>query len=281
MMPLFAQGAADEYDPGVPAPEPYYDSPFHWLYWPSFGLLSLAYTAFTIWMLVECVRKDPDRYIWIWVILWAYPFGGPVIYFVARWLPSNDFRAPRFVRRWFQSKELHRIEAAAQQIGNPYHHVQLGDALREAGHFDRAGQAYLKALAKEPQNLQALWGAALVDIERKQHDSARGRLEQLLALDAHYKFGDVSLAYGRTLCNLSRPDEAQTHLEKHVRRWRHPEGVYLLATLYLHFGRTEDARTQLDALLLDIHGSPRAIARKQTLWKSRARKLLRKLPRNG
>lgn len=276
---LLAQ-AAEEYDPELYTPGPYYFSPLTWLFAPWLGLGYLLYTAFMIWMLVECIRKDPDRYIWMWLILVFAPFG-PIIYFLARWLPSNDFRAPLFLRKWFKSKELHQLEAAAVQIGNPYHHIQLGDALREAGHFDRAGRAYYKALQKEPQNLQALWGASLVDIEHKQFEAARGRLEQVLAIDPQYKFGDVSLAYGRTLCALSRHDEAMTHLEKHVRRWRQPEGVYMLASLYVQKDRTNDARAHLEALLLDIHGSPRAIARRQTMWKSKARRLLRKLPRVG
>jgi hypothetical protein len=39
------------------------------------GLVSLVYCAFTIWMLVECLRKDPERYLWWWIILIVPPIG--------------------------------------------------------------------------------------------------------------------------------------------------------------------------------------------------------------
>ncbi len=276
MLFLFAQDA-ETYDPSVGFPHPFYFSPFHLLFGPAFGLLTLAYMVFMIWMLVECVRKDPDRYVWMWLILVFHPFGS-IIYFLVRWLPSNEFRAPKFLRKWFKSKELHRLESAAVQIGNPYHHIQLGDALRDAGSLERAGQSYDKALAKEPENLQALWGASLVNIEFKQFETALSRLQKLLQLDPQYKFGDVSLAYGRVLCSMSRQDEARVHFEKHVKRWRHPEGVYLLATICAQQGSSAEARGHLQAMLLDINGSPKAIARQQGMWKSKARRLLRKLP---
>lgn len=278
-MPLLmlAQEFADEYDPSLYEPVPFAPSPLEWFFGTAFSVL---YFAFIIWMLVECLRKDPDRYLWMWLILLFQPFGA-IIYFLVRWLPSNDLRAPRFLRKWFKSKEMHRLESAAAQIGNAYHHIQLGDALREAGQIDRAGTAYLRALEKEPKNLQALWGAALVDMEHHEFERARGRLEQVLEIDPQYKFGDVSLAYGRALGELARLDEARAHLEKHVRRWRQPEALYLLATLCVQQGAPRDARAHLEAMLLDIDGSPRAIARKQGMWRSKGRRLLRKLPRNA
>lgn len=272
MLLLFAQEELDDLPDRMNALHgaPFIVDLFVWL----FGLLT---TVFTIWMVIECVRKDPDYRMWVWIILAFPPLGG-VAYLVGRWLPSNNFRAPTFMRKWTKGREIGKLESAAVRIGNPYHHIQLGDALRDVSKFERAGHAYANALSKEPANLQALWGAALVDIEQKSFDSARERLGKVLEIDPQYKFGDVSLAYGRTLSELQRTDEATAHLEKHVRRWRHPEGLYVLATLYAQQNRPQDARAQLDAMLMDIAASPRAIARRQALWKSKAKKMLRKLP---
>lgn len=248
--------------------------PMPWFLWSPFGIFG---TIFTVWMLVECLRKDPDKGTWMWIIL-VFPGFGPLAFFFVRWLPANNFRAPTFLRKWFKGREIHRLEAAVARIGNPYHHIQLGDALRDIGQVERAGTSYAAALAKEPANIQALWGAALVDIEKKSFDLALERLTKLMEIDPQYKFGDVSLAYGRTLSELQRIDKSIAHMEKHVKRWRHPEGLYLLATMYVHQKRPQDARAQLEAMLMDIAATPRAIARRQTIWRSKAKRLLRKLP---
>ncbi len=111
----------------------------------------------------------------------------------------------------------------------------------------------------------------------KDYDTVRQRLEQVLKIDPQYKFGDVSLTYAKSLLELDRVEEATAHLQKHVRRWRHPEGLYLLAWLDSQAGRTQDARDNLQAMLMEIESSPPPIARKQGLWRRRGLQLLRKL----
>ena len=203
---------------------------------------------------------------------------GPVAYFVLRYLPAVEFPTPAFFRKWTRGRELARLETAAEQIGNPYQFVQWGDALREVGLLDQAEKAYARALNKDSQNLQALWGAAQVATNQKRFADVRSLTRRVLDKDAQYKFGDVSLAHGRALNELGEVDAARTHLEQHVRRWRHPESLFLLANLCAMQGDTTTARQHLVGLIHDIDGSPIAIARKFGRWKSLARQLLRKLP---
>lgn len=239
--------------------------------------LYLPLLALKVWMLVECWRKDPDSAFWFWIVL-IVPFA-EIVYFFVRWLPAGGTRLPRGLRKWSRGRDLARLEAAARQIGNPHQWVQLGDALREINEFARARQAYERALARDPRDAQALWGAALVDLEHQQFQTAHQRLAQLLEIDPGYKFGDVSLAYGKTLYKCRGAREALDHMEQHVRRWRQPEALYLLAVMHSEAGNFDEARGHLESLLLDMHGSPPAFVRKHGAWKSRGQKLLRKLPR--
>lgn len=240
-------------------------------------LVTLPYFAFWIWMLIHCYRTEPDRQFWIWILLIAQPIG-PIAYFILRYLPSKEFPTPAAFRRWTRGRELARLETAAEQIGNAHQFVQWGDALREVGLMDRAQEAYARALKKDGHNLQALWGAAQVAAHQKRYADVREFTRLVLDKDAQYKFGDVSLAHGKALQELKLLDAALAHLEQHVRRWRHPEAVYLLAKLYLDDGNTTAARQQLQGLIQDVNGSPTAIARKYGRWKSRANQMLRKLP---
>lgn len=238
---------------------------------------SLLYLVFWLWMLWHCLRTEPDRLLWLWVMIVVQGVG-PVLYFVLRYLPSTELRPPSFLRRWTRGRELARLETAAMQIGNPHQFIQWGNALREVGRYEQAAGAYDRALQKDALNLQALWGAAQVATLRKQPERTRDLTRQILDKDPQYKFGDVSLAHGKTLVELGERDAAAAHFEQHVKRWRHPEAVYLLARLLAEQGRTQPARDHLQSVLHDINGSPAAIARKHGRWKSRARQLLRRLP---
>jgi hypothetical protein len=254
------------YDPSVPFVL------FGWMsccgWWIYMGLL--------IWMVIYCARNDPERYLWLWIII-IVPLG-PIIYLLARWLPSSSLRAPRSMQRWTRRKDIQRLRIAANQIGNPHQFVELGDALRDIGQNQEASRAYESALEKDPQNLQALWGGGAVDFRNGNLEAAREKLSRVLESDPAYKFGDVSLLYGRTLVDLGDDEAARKHLEGHTRRWRHPEGLYLLAGVYADAGENAAARKQLESLIVDLESGPRAIVRKQMFWKGRAKKMLRSLP---
>lgn len=239
-------------------------------------LLTAPYFLFWIWMLIHCYRTEPDRQFWIWILIIAQPIG-TLAYFFLRYLPSREFAVPSFLRRWTRGRQLARLETAAFQIGNPHQYVQWGNALREVGLLDRAHEAFQRALEKDSQNLQALWGAAQVASLQKRYNDLKSLTRQILDQDPQYKFGDVSLEHGRALMKLGEFEAARIHLEQHVKRWRHPEAMYMLAELYAILGETRGAQESLQSLIQDINGSPSAIARKHGRWKSRAKQLLRKL----
>ncbi len=235
------------------------------------------YVPLLLWMAWWCARHDPERGVWLWIILLFQPLGA-VIYFLARWLPASQWEPPDFLRRFTRQGEIHRLQIAASQIGNPHQFIELGEALRETGQMVEAGAAFKNALAKDPDNLQALWGAGSVCFHEHNYEQAREHLSKLIAEDPTYKFGDVSLLHAKTLRCLGQNDAARAHLEEHIRRWRHPEALYLLASIYVDQGEFRQAREQLQALIMDLDSSPRAIARKHMVWRGRARKLLRRLP---
>lgn len=276
---MFDPSNAEFADPPLPPDvAPFHHGVLWWLYGASLvaELIWLGSLAFWIWMAVHCYQHEEDRSFWLWIMVLFPP--ACLAYFVARWIPHSQSRGPGRIRRWFRGRELERLEMATLQIGNPYHFIQYGDALREVGQHDRARAAYVSALEKDPANVQALWGAALVEIQKKNLSTAAERLQQVLKIDPHYKFGDVSLAYARVLYEQGNRAEARQQLDRHMQRWRHPEAMYLLAELQASAGETQDARKTLQALLMDINACPGSLARQYGTWKSKARGLLKKLP---
>jgi len=193
---------------------------------------------------------------------------------------ESFFSFLNFARPLFRQRRLNELETAALQIGNAYQFVRWGDALKEAGIYQKSLDAYQRALTKEPDNLQALWGAAQIEMKFKQFEIAQQRCQQILEADPEYKFGDVSLLYCKTICELDTPEQAREQLVIHTKRWRQPEALYMLARLEVEAGDHRAARTTLQGMLLDINGSPRGIARKFVRWKSKARRLLKRLPQS-
>lgn len=266
-------------DPNGPPLDPSVGQDFFWwmfLYSTGAFVMWLASLGFWVWMIVHCYRYEADRSFWMWIMLIFPP--SSMAYFVARWLPDSRLRMPKALTRLFGGGELQRLEIATLQIGNPHQFVQYGDALREAGQHDKAKAAYVQALERDPANIQALWGAACVDLSSRRFEEAGERLQQVLKIDPQYKFGDVSLAYGQVLIETRSLEDALAHLQKHVQRWRQPEALYLLATLHAEMGQSTEARRTLQMLLLDVASCPSAIARRYGVWKSKAKKMLKKLP---
>src|SRR5690606_1711326 len=104
---------------------------------------------------------------------------GPAIYFFARWLPGANIAAPGFLQKLTRRRNIHRLQIAARQIGNPHQFIELGEALRETGQWEPARDAFRQALQKDPANLQALWGASCSEFQLKQFQEAHDALSKL------------------------------------------------------------------------------------------------------
>jgi len=116
-------------------------------------------------------------------------------------------------------------------------------------------------------------------MQRQNFAPAKAHLTQILAKDGSYKFGDVSLAYCRTLVALDESDAALEYLKQHLKRWTHPEAHVLLATILIDRGEPEPAREHLETTLSDLRGGPAFFARQNRGWARKAKRLLSRLPR--
>jgi hypothetical protein len=241
-----------------------------------FGLMVLLYWVLWLAALIHCLVYEPDKYPWVFLIA-LLPVIGPIAYLLLRVVPQTSYRGPLWWRRWMRQRDLQRLEAAAEQIGNSHQFIQWGDALRDTGQWGPAEARYEQALAKDPESLPALWGRAVTAEHRQQFEVAREACQKILAKDPQYKFGDVSLLLGKSLLKLNQDAAAREHLRQHVQRWRHPEALYLLGCSERKAGNLDAARDQFRGLLRDLQSTPAAIARKFGRWKSLARRELKSL----
>jgi hypothetical protein len=242
----------------------------------SLGFWVLLPSAFWMLMLFDCVRNEPDRQTWLYILMFLN-VAGAIVYFFACWLPRSSMPAPNYFKRWSLRQTLWNAEAGVRNIGKAHQYVTLGNVLTDMGTFDKAAEAYQQALEKEPTNIHALWGAAFVEMRNKQFAAAVDHLQALLKLDPDYKCGEASLLYGKALFELGNWEMAQGHLEKDIKYWSHPESSLLLATILTKAGKTQEARACLETMLAKVKASPIYHYRRHRHVVKKAEKMLKTL----
>ncbi|MCA8987066.1 MAG: tetratricopeptide repeat protein [Planctomycetaceae bacterium] len=243
-----------------------------WISW----FLYLASAVITVAMLIDCMRHEAEKGIWVLVMLLLPPLGA-VAYFFARFLPRASHSANGMTGKRISRQDLRRLEIAAEQIGNSYQWVQLGEAQLQRRNISGAEDSFRKAIERDEKNLPAWWGLSECLEKQKQWQEALDCYNFILEQDPDYKFGDVSLARGRALMELGEYAAALTHFQRHVSRWRQPEGLYRLAVCLQYNGDSLQAAETLRSLLMDLEAGPQSIARKNSAWRKRARGMLREL----
>lgn len=237
-------------------------------------IIVLLTTGFWLLMIYDCVRNDPQKNQWLYILIFLN-FPGAVIYFLVRRLPQIDIPLPQYFSRWTRQRELWMAEADTRNIGKAHQFAVLGNLLCDMGMFSRAEEAYKTALEKEPNNIQSLWGAAFIDLQNKKFESARLHLENLLKVEPNYKYGDASLAYGKVLFELKDRETAKIHLEKDIKQWGHPESYIMLANILLEEGDRTSARGYLETTIAKIRGSSYYHYKRNRHWIGKAEKLLK------
>jgi len=227
-------------------------------------------------MIYDCAQNEPERQTWIWLLIFLNA-PGALIYFVVRYLPRSRIPIPNVFGRWTRRDELWQAEAAVRNIGNAYQYANLGDILLEIGEPDKAAEAFQKALEKEPNNVNALWGAASIAMPQKNYLVAREHLQKLFGLEPNHRFGDASFAYGKVLFELGESDDATQHFKEHLKSWGHPEAYLMLAKLQEQVGENKDARESLETMIARIKGSPPYHFRKNRHFVFQAEKALKTL----
>lgn len=242
------------------------------LYWP----LGIFGTLFWFWMLYDCLRNEPDRGLWMWIMI-ILNLPGAFLYFLLRKLPQFQFDQWPIFKRLATRNALQRAEYDAENIGNAAQFVRLGDLRRDMKDFKLAKAAYDKALEKDRNDLEALWGSSLTDYELKLYSSAKEKLQDILQKDPKFKFGDASLALGRVLYMTKDHAAAKAHLLEHLKRHGNSEARVIMATILKEEGQKEEARKHLEIVLEDARGLPAFHKVRNRAWINKAKRMLWKL----
>jgi hypothetical protein len=244
------------------------------MFWPFFGtelgIVAILATAFWVWMLIDCIRNEPQS-VWIWVILFLGWLGG-LIYFVGRKLPN--MRAPGAATAGLRER-IRDLEEQVRHLKNPYYLTQLGQAYLDAGKTGRALEPFEEALKLDRENLAALVGAGECRVGLGKFEAALEPLDLAYGKDPNYRMGRGAELLAICCLELGR-DEKLQEIEPSLPKKAHLT-EYVRAYLQARRGNREEARQMLSRLIEDVRHLPRAYYRKDRIWMQKARALLRQL----
>jgi len=231
---------------------------------------------FWIWMLVDCILNEPDKFLWIWIILFANVVGA-IIYFIMRRPVSLNVSELPFFGRFTRAGEINEAESNAYNMPNAYNYSKLGDIYMEIGNIDKAGKAYAKSLEYDADMRGSLWGAARIDLKNKDFKAAELKLTKVVKTEPDYKYGEAALAYARALFETKDFKAAKKQLEAYVAKYTHPEAKLLLAQILSGEGSKEAAKKLLEEALMDLKGTPNFYYSKNRKWVGRIKAELNKI----
>ncbi len=234
--------------------------------------ITLAITAFQLWMLVHALRHR--EWVWAVVIFIGYGIGAFWYYFtVYRGSTSSGFELPGAQSR----ARIKELQAKIHHLDNAYHHFQLGDVYFQRGHFAEAERSYRAALEREPQDIDARahLGQCLLRLNRPAE--ARPFLEGVMRDKPEHDYGHTMMALAETLSALGETDNALLYWQHVTQNHAYPRAKVQLAELYAAGNQPAAARAELKDVLSDDPHAPAFQRARDRVWVRRARNLMGKL----
>lgn len=232
-------------------------------------LLGLLQLAFTVWMLVDAIKRGAP---WYWFLIILMPIGAVAYFFVVK---IHDFTpaARRLLERPASLAALEHLAAQTPSIDNK---IRLAQALHDRGKYERARDLFAEVLERAASDREALYGYGSCCLETGRRDAARDALERLV--EAEFSFRDHRAVYdlGRIYWEDDRRDEAVELLQR-AARGTLLEPRVRLARCLVEMGREDEARTLLADGLQEYRHSPGFVRRRDRYWASKARRLLRQI----
>lgn len=156
---------------------------------------------------------------------------------------------------------LKHLQIAEQaQPSRPGLHIQIGDVYTGLRQWQKAGQAFHKALAIEPENAYAELGLARVyHCQRQPRPAIRHAIQ---AISLVYEFPMAHFVLGRSLAQLRKYDEAERALQIALRQNPCFREVHLrLALLYERQLNNPERAMQHRKLAKELAARPRQVCR--------------------
>lgn len=231
--------------------------------------------GFCLWMLVDAFRREE----WMWLaFIILFPLLNAVLYYFmvyrgATSLPTGSFSLPGQAGRG----RIAELEKQIQLLDKAHHHTELGDVYLEQGNLKDAEACYLRALERDPQDLdtRAHFGQCL--LRQGRPADAQPYLAAVCAEDPKHEYGNSLMALAETQSALGQGDAAIATWEQVVSQHSHARARVQLAELLAASGQAQRARVLAEEVVADDTVAPDYQRRQEQPWVVRAKKLVKGL----
>src|SRR5262245_9231910 len=235
---------------------------------------ALVFGIFWFWMLMDAIFKR--EWVWAVIIFFGSALAAAFYFFIVyRGAPSatRGFELPGAHDR----RLIKRLQAQIHHLDKAHHYSQLGDIYFQQGKLQLAEASYRSAMERDPEDhdTRSHFGQCLLRLKRPAE--ARPLLEGVVAENPKHDYNYTRMALAETLTALGETDAAINVWRQVTAENSYPRAKVQLAELYLAKNQADLARAELYDLLKDEAHAPAFQRRRDRLWLSRGRKLLRKL----
>ncbi|MFA6545482.1 MAG: tetratricopeptide repeat protein [Limisphaerales bacterium] len=237
--------------------------------------LGWLFIAFNLWMLVDAFRREE----WMWVaFIILFPVLNAVLYYFMVYRaapsslsPSRGFELPGQRDRG----RIAELEKQIHLLDKAHHHLELADIRFQQGKLKLAEESYLRALEREPKDIDARahYGQCLLQMGRA--TEARAYLEDVCIENPKHDYGHSLMALAETRAALGETDGAIAIWEQVVSLHSYARARIQLAELLLSKGQKERARKLAEEVISEDKHAPEYQRKQEKPWIARSKKLLR------
>lgn len=237
--------------------------------------LGWLFIAFNLWMLVDAFRREE----WMWVaFIILFPLLNAVLYYflvyrAAPSLPARGFELPGQHDR----DRIAELEKQILLLDKAHHHSELGDIHFQHGKFKLAEQSYLRALERDPRDIDTRSHLGQCLLRQGRAKEARDYLEDVCVENPKHDYGHSLMALAEARAALGDADGAIALWEQVVSQHSHARARVQLAELLAAKGQTERARQLADEVMAEDKVAPGYQRKQEQPWVARAKKLAKLL----
>ena len=240
-------------------------------FWASSPLGWLG-ALFTVWMLVDAARRGE----WVWfAFMIVFPVINPILYFFMVFRSEATYSTGFELPGQHKRERIAELEKQIHLLDKAHHHLELADIQFQRGKFKLAEESYLRALEREPQDMdaRARYGQCLLRLNRAAE--ARPYLEAVCFENPKHDYGHTLMALAEARTALGDADGAMENWEQVVTDHSYARARVQLAELLAAKGQTERARQLVTEVISEDKHAPDYQREQEKPWVARAKKLLK------
>lgn len=222
------------------------------------------------------IRRRPDTF-WLWIIIFFGP-PGAFIYILMEVVPDLGLIRHSF-EGFGRRKRIKYLEALVQQNPAAGNYEELGDLYLDENKYAKARECYDKAITPRTTHADPFYRRGVAAIQMGDFSAAAEDLEHVTSQDPKYDSNRALGLLAHAYANTGQPADAETYFQRALEFSTLSETYVNYATFLAAQNRPAEAREWAERVIANKAAMPRYLQRRERSWFSKAKALLKRLPK--